>query len=653
MKKDEEGVYHFVGPTFPNDCVATYEPHLRENKVPIVVDFGSSNCRLGWAGEKEPRITFRNAIAKSRKDSEILVGNTIGSIEAVRQSLKTPFDRNVITHFEAFETVMDYGFSRLGLDSNGEFLHPVCFTEGPANPNNSRCNLTELMFELYKVPSLAFGIDSLFSIQNNQHFNQDSLVISMGHQTIHIIPILDGKPCLHQARRINLGGLQLVNYMQRILQLRYPSHTNNITITRVEEMFGLTRISDDFFTDLKKWKDPNFYEKNELKIQFPFVPVSKPPPADPEVLKARRQELGRRLTEINAKKREAKLTENNAFLSHLQIVHGLKNQENKFRKSLDKLRLKDLSELESLMDKTRAWIQKAEEAKLRDAQRQEQGGQGGGEPEVKKRREDMGQTERLEFDVWIQDIQTKLQEIRERKAARAARRKQLAKRRTAASQERMRIINQLARNNKEEDTFGLNDSDWDVYKQISRDAEESDSEEETLKAQEYESVLREHNQGEDQVHRNSVEWHRIHLSTELIMVPEIIFQPSIIGLDQAGLAETIQFIFSKFSAGEVERLANNVFITGGLANIKGLKERLELELQQMLPFQATFKVRISEDPVLSSWRGASDWASKPDNISSGFMSKEEYEEKGDGYFKEHFASNIYTPTPIKIPDPTT
>ena len=35
----------------------------------------------------------------------------------------------------------------------------------------------------------------------------------------------------------------------------------------------------------------------------------------------------------------------------------------------------------------------------------------------------------------------------------------------------------------EEDTFGLNDSDWDVYKQISRDAEESDSEEETLKAQ--------------------------------------------------------------------------------------------------------------------------------------------------------------------------
>ena len=35
----------------------------------------------------------------------------------------------------------------------------------------------------------------------------------------------------------------------------------------------------------------------------------------------------------------------------------------------------------------------------------------------------------------------------------------------------------------EEDDFGMKDSDWDVYKKIARDAEDSDSEEESLKAQ--------------------------------------------------------------------------------------------------------------------------------------------------------------------------
>ena len=62
----------------------------------------------------------------------------------------------------------------------------------------------------------------------------------------------------------------------------------------------------------------------------------------------------------------------------------------------------------------------------------------------------MCESERIEFDSWISDVRSKLQEIREKKAVRARRRKQIAKRRTAASQERMRIISHLARNNKVE-----------------------------------------------------------------------------------------------------------------------------------------------------------------------------------------------------------
>lgn len=55
--------------------------------------------------DQEPRLTFRNAVAKSRgkKDGEmeILVGNDIGNIELVRWSLKSQFDRDVITHYDA------------------------------------------------------------------------------------------------------------------------------------------------------------------------------------------------------------------------------------------------------------------------------------------------------------------------------------------------------------------------------------------------------------------------------------------------------------------------------------------------------------------------------------------------------------------------
>ena len=47
-------------------------------------------------------------------------------------------------------------------------------------------------------------------------------------------------------------------------------------------------------------------------------------------------------------------------------------------------------------------------------------------------------------------------------------RQEMAKRRTAASAERMRIISQLAKREKKEDNFGMKDEDWDVYKTINK-----------------------------------------------------------------------------------------------------------------------------------------------------------------------------------------
>ena len=46
----------------------------------------------------------------------------------------------------------------------------------------------------------------------------------------------------------------------------------------------------------------------------------------------------------------------------------------------------------------------------------------------------------------------------------------MVKRKTVASHERMRLLTQLAKKEKHEknDTFGMNDEDWDVYKTIQK-----------------------------------------------------------------------------------------------------------------------------------------------------------------------------------------
>lgn len=97
----------------------------------------------------------------------------------------------------------------------------------------------------------------------------------------------------------------------------------------------------------------------------------------------------------------------------------------------------------------------------------------------------------MTVDAWVCDIRKKRTAIVERRISRKQRKQDLAKRRTVAAQERMRIISQLARKEKDDDDFGMRDEDWDVYKTISKD-DDSDSDVENEKLLEFDSILRHH-----------------------------------------------------------------------------------------------------------------------------------------------------------------
>lgn len=97
----------------------------------------------------------------------------------------------------------------------------------------------------------------------------------------------------------------------------------------------------------------------------------------------------------------------------------------------------------------------------------------------------------LSIPDWVTDTKQKRAAIIDRRNSRKQRKLDLAKRRTVAAQERMRIISNLARKEKGDDDFGMRDEDWDVYKVISKDGD-SDSETENEKLIELEEILRHH-----------------------------------------------------------------------------------------------------------------------------------------------------------------
>lgn len=130
------------------DVIHKYGSDLRN--ASIIIDNGSYQCRVGWSTREEPLLLFKNLIAKPRKERskkdtpdvqqtpQLQVGNDILNIEAVRFQLKTQFDRNVVTHFEAQENVFDYIFTHLGIDAEKRVPHPIVITEAFLNPCSSR-----------------------------------------------------------------------------------------------------------------------------------------------------------------------------------------------------------------------------------------------------------------------------------------------------------------------------------------------------------------------------------------------------------------------------------------------------------------------------------------------------------------------------------
>ena len=88
----------------------------------------------------------------------------------------------------------------------------------------------------------------------------------------------------------------------------------------------LHRMSAHFIDELNMWRDRDYYSKHVRRLQLPFTVTAKPPPVDPEVLKMRRQEMAKRLVEMNARKREERLQEDKANLKVLLSAQTLSEQ---------------------------------------------------------------------------------------------------------------------------------------------------------------------------------------------------------------------------------------------------------------------------------------------------------------------------------------
>jgi actin-related protein 5 len=126
--------------------------------------------------------------------------------------------------------------------------------------------MTELWFEAYRVPSLCFGVDALYSLYHHHHHHTLSmnrqgelilggggggggesqyqqhllphniLVVSAAHSATHLLPIVNGEWLPHLSLRLDVAGAHCTEYFQRLLHLKYPLHRTSLSRDIVQHL---------------------------------------------------------------------------------------------------------------------------------------------------------------------------------------------------------------------------------------------------------------------------------------------------------------------------------------------------------------------------------------------------------------------------------
>lgn len=193
--------------------------------------------------------------------------------------------------------------------------------------------MSELLFENYNVPSVAYGIDSLFSYYANGGTADDGgIIISGGNTSTHIIPTIGGKGVLSRTKRLSYGGTQSAEYMLKLMQLKYPTFPTKMSQSQAQELVNrYSFVSPDYQATLKSIENKETFNDIDRIIQFPFTaPVIEEKSFEElERQAAKREENSRRLREAAAKSRLEKLV---AREQQLEAFTNLKNAKGTIRK---------------------------------------------------------------------------------------------------------------------------------------------------------------------------------------------------------------------------------------------------------------------------------------------------------------------------------
>ncbi|XP_055623849.1 actin-related protein 6 [Toxorhynchites rutilus septentrionalis] len=125
----------------------------------------------------------------------------------------------------------------------------------------------------------------------------------------------------------------------------------------------------------------------------------------------------------------------------------------------------------------------------------------------------------------------------------------------------------------------------------------------------------------------------LRLNNERFVIPEILFHPSDIGIQQMGVAEAIVHAIDACPDETKPHLFNNIVVCGGSALFCGMQSRIQNDVRALAPDEFSVSVTVPENPITYAWYGGQQYSQSLSFLKS-CVSRAQYEENGVKYLVE-------------------
>ena len=117
------------------------------------------------------------------------------------------------------------------------------------------------------------------------------------------------------------------------------------------------------------------------------------------------------------------------------------------------------------------------------------------------------------------------------------------------------------------------------------------------------------------------------IEDEKVLAPEILFNPSLIGMEYLSLQQMVVTAVNKVDIDLRTKLYNSVLLSGGNTLLRGLPEKLHNEIKKIAPKKLKIKLQIPKNRQYSCWIGGN-VISTLEIFKKMWITKSDFNEKG-------------------------